>query len=62
MFGFCFVVLFLMTFLIRNILDGEEWAGCFTLIVSLMTCDCKCSMICPHRAVGWAAVCDCGII
>ena len=34
--------------------------GCFTLIVFLMSCDCKCSVALPHGAVGWSAVCDCG--
>ena len=62
-----------------NHLDEEERAGCFTLIVFLMSCDCLCSVAFPRRteqniifidiklrpltgsAVGWSAVCDCGI-
>ena len=39
----------------------ESRAGCFALIVFLMSCDCKCSVALPHGAVGWSAVCDCGI-
>ena len=26
-----------------------------------MACCCKCSVALPHCAVGWSAVCDCGI-
>ena len=37
----------------------ESRAGCFALIVFLMSCDCKYSV--AHGAVGWSAVCDCGI-
>ena len=33
----------------------QEKAGCFTLIVFLMSCDCHCSLALPHD-VGWAAV------
>ena len=39
-----------------NHLDGKERAGCFTLIVFLMSCDCKCSVALPRGAVGWSAV------
>ena len=39
----------------------EEIASCFTLGVFLMLCDCYCSVALPHGAVGWSAVCDCGI-
>ena len=35
-------------------LDGEERAGCFTLSF-------WCLVDLPHGAVGWSAVCDCGI-
>ena len=30
-------------------------------IVSLMHRDCYCSVALPHGAVGWSALCDCGI-
>ena len=35
-------------------LDEEERAGC-------LSCYCKCYVALPHDAVGWSAVCDCGI-
>ena len=54
---FCYSVLYVLVFH----LDGEERAGCFTLIVFLMSCDCQCSMTLPVCAMGWSAVCDCGI-
>ena len=40
---------------------GEERAGCFTLFVFLMSCDCYCSVALHHGASCWSAVCDCGI-
>ena len=30
-------------------------------IVLRTSCYCKCSVTLPHGAVGWYAVCDCGI-
>ena len=44
-----------------NHLDEEEIAGCFAFIVFLMSCDCWCSVNLPNSALGWSAVCDCGI-
>ena len=44
-----------------NHLDEEEKAGCFAIIVLWMYCYYKCSVALPHGAVGWSAVCDCGI-
>ena len=35
-----------------------ERAGCFTLFVFLMSCDCYCSVALPHGAVGWSVVCE----
>ena len=35
--------------------------GCFAIIVLQMYCYYKCSVALPHGAVGWSAVCDCGI-
>ena len=35
--------------------------GCFALTVFLMPCDFKCSVDIPNGAMGWSAVCDCGI-
>ena len=34
---------------------------CFAFIVLRMSCYCKCSVAIPRGAVGWSAVCDCGI-
>ena len=48
-------------YLICNHLDEEERAGCFAFIVFQMSCYCKCVVALPHDAVGWCAVCDCGI-
>ena len=39
----------------------EERAGCLTLFVMQMSCDCYCSVALPHSAVGWSVVCYCGI-
>ena len=36
-------------------------AGCFAIIGLQMNCNYKCSVALPHGAVGWSAVCDCGI-
>ena len=44
-----------------NHFDEEEKAGCFAIIVLQMYCYYKCSVALPHRAVGWPAVCECGI-
>ena len=42
-------------------LGGEERAGCFALTVCLMSCDSQCYVALPQCALGWFAVCDCGI-
>ena len=36
-------------------------AGCFASIVLQTYCYYKCSVALPPGAVGWSAVCDCGI-
>ena len=41
-----------------NHLDEEERASCFTVIVLLMSCDCKCSVALLCDAVGWSTVCE----
>ena len=42
--------------------EEEEKAGCFAIIiVPQIHCYYKCSVALPHGAVGWSAVCDCGI-
>ena len=40
-------------------LQRVDSAGCFTLF--LMSCDGWCTVVPPHKAVGWSAVYDCGI-
>ena len=35
--------------------------GCFAFIFFRKSCYCKCSVALPRGAVGWSAVCDCGI-
>ena len=40
--------------------QGER-AGCFTLVVFLVDCDCSCYADLPRGAVDWSALCDCGI-
>ena len=42
-----------------ELLDGEERAGCFALLVFLMSCECCVAL--PHDATVLSAVCDCGI-
>ena len=43
------------------ILKRKKKVGCFAIIVLVMCCYYKCSGALPHGAVGWFAVCDCGI-
>ena len=43
------------------ILKRKRELVCFVFIVLQMSCDCKCSVALPQDAVGWSAVCDCGI-
>ena len=60
-FGLCFGMHYFVAFLVLQSCDEEEKANCFAIIVSLMSCDCYCSVSLPHAAVGWSAVCDCDI-
>ena len=65
-FGTCFVMKCLVPILVlqssRGRIERErEKAGCFTLIVFLLSCDYSCSLALPHDAVGWSAVYECGI-
>ena len=61
MFAPCFNMHNSLSFHFCNHLDEEERAGCFTLIVSLVSCDCLCSMVLPRCALCRFVVCDCGI-
>ena len=61
--GFCncsmFCCVLLCPFQFCNHLDGEERVGCFALFVFLVSRDCRVAL--PHDAMGFSAVCDCGI-
>ena len=59
--GVLCLVQYVMSFECCNQLDGEERDACFTFIVFLMSRDYKCSVVLPHGAVGWSAICDFGI-
>ena len=52
---------YFVSFPVCNHLDEEERAGCFAFIVLRMSGYCKCSVTFPHGALGWSAVCECGI-
>ena len=51
----------LQIFVCRVILIGGKKVDYFTWFVYLMYCDCNCSVDLPHGAMGWTAVCYCGI-
>ena len=57
---FCYALL-CVHFSFCNHLEEEETAGCFAIIVLQKYCYYKCSVALPRGAVGWSAVCDCGI-
>ena len=61
MFGPCFVIKFLVSFLFCNHLDREERDRCFTLTVFFMSGGSQCSVPLPHGVVVRSAACDCGI-
>ena len=44
-----------------NHLLEEKKADCFAIVVVQMYCYFKCSVALPHCAMGWSALCDCGI-
>ena len=60
MFGLCFIVQYLMLFLV---LQSSRWGRELIVLLQLhlMPCDCQCSVALPHGAMGWSAVCDGGI-
>ena len=55
MFGSCFAIPFSFAIILR----GKKRAGCFAIIVFLVSCDCYVAL--PHGAVVWSAMCDSGI-
>ena len=59
---FVYVLLcILCLFKFCNHLEKEEKAGCLVIIVLQMHCYYKFSVTFAAGAVGWPAVCDCGI-
>ena len=50
-----------MSILVLHHLEEEEKAGYIDIIVLQMYCYYKCYVALPHGAIGWSAVCDCGI-
>ena len=56
----CFFLCVLHYFVCDH-LEEEEKTDCFAIIVLKVYCYSKCSVANPHGAVGWSAVCDCGI-
>ena len=62
MFGHCFVMQCLMSFLysLQYSSAEKERAGCFALISFLVSCTCYSSESIPRCAMDWSAVYDCG--
>ena len=62
MFAFVLIRIILCPFQFFNHLEEEEKADFFiTIIVLQMYCYYKCFVALPHGAMGWSAVCDCGV-
>ena len=61
----CLVLIFVMQYLVAflpwqpSLMGRESWL--FTLNIFLVSCDSKCSVDLHHGAVGWSAMCHCGI-
>ena len=60
-FVFVLLCITLCKFYFCNHLEEEEKAGGVAIIVLPMYCNYECSVALPRSAVGWSAVCDCGI-
>ena len=60
-FIFVSVCITLSPFYFCNHLAEEERAGCFAFVVLRMSWFSKCSVALPGGALGWFAMCDCGI-
>ena len=50
-----------MSILVLQSPADDEKVGFFAFIVLQMSCYCLFSVALPHDAMGWSAVCDCGI-
>ena len=59
--GSVFVPCFVSFLVLQSYWRGRERAGCFTLIVFHVSCDCLCTVALPRGVVGWSAARDCGI-
>ena len=60
--GFCVCLCFVCICVYSSfavIFEGKKELIAF--LVLRVSCYCKCSVILPHGAVGWSALCDCGI-
>ena len=62
MFGSCVVMQYYLLGGICHHLTEEERAWCYTLIVFLLFCFCKCPVPLLRNTVGCYAVRDCGIV
>ena len=60
-FVFVLLCITLCPFYFCNHLEEEKRTGCFAIIVLQMYYYCKCSVALPQGALGWSAVCNCGI-
>ena len=59
MFGPCFVMKYIVTFLFCNPFDVYWWYVCFTLIIFfIVSCDCQCVWL-LFGCRGWVS--DCGV-
>ena len=64
MLEFCVCLRFVMHYFVSILvlhLEEEEKAVCFVFFVEQMYCNYRCSVALPCGAVGWSALCDCGI-
>ena len=62
MFVFVLLCITLCPFYFCNLLERKEKTGCFAIIVLQMYFYYKCPLALAHGAVGWSAICVCGII
>ena len=53
--------MYALLYILSSFLDEEEGAGCLGFIDIWMSRYCKPLVALPHGAMGWSAVCDCGI-
>ena len=61
MFFFVLLSITWCPFWVGGRLGEEEKAGCFAVVVLQVCCCWGCSVALLRDALGWSAVCDCGI-